>query len=75
MRYHLPPKTSLPGLREMQDSDVAPVGKLLRRYLRRFDMAPRFSDEEVRHVMLSGNGGPGRQKVVWTYVVEVSCRG
>lgn len=77
-RYSLPSQTSLPGLREMTQADVPKVGKLLRRYLRRFDMAPRFTDEEIRHVLLSGNGDSGgdkqgkgpRQRVVWTYVID-----
>lgn len=72
-RYALPKETALPGLREMEDRDVPAVGKLLRRYLRRFDVAPRFTDEEVAHVLLSGNGrqhGRKQQQVVWTYVVE-----
>lgn len=77
-RYELPNQTSIAGLREMTQADVPSVGKLLRKYLRRFDIAPRFTDEEVRHVLLSGNGDGGgekqgagtRQRIVWTYVVE-----
>ncbi|CAO1632707.1 unnamed protein product [Jaminaea pallidilutea] len=71
-RYALPEKTVLPGLREMKESDVPQVGKLMRRYLRRFDVAPRFTDDEVRHILLSGSAvtGDQRQRVVWTYVVE-----
>lgn len=69
-RYKIADQTSTAGLREMQDKDVPAVGKLLRKYLRRFDMAPRFSDEEIRHVLLSGNGSGGSQRVVWTYVVQ-----
>lgn len=84
-RFELPAKVNLPGLREMELKDVAEVGKLMRRYMRRFDMAPRFSDHEVEHILLSGRGKPGtaqggerggggEQKregqVTWTYVVE-----
>lgn len=71
-RYKIAEATATPGFREMTDADVPAVGKLMRRYLRRFDMAPRFSDDEIRHVLLSGNGSGGQQRVVWTYVVEVS---
>lgn len=77
-RFELPAKTNLPGLREMERRDVAQVGKLMRRYMRRFDMAPRFSDHEVEHILLSGRGeacqgGRGRKgQVTWTYVVENS---
>ncbi len=76
-RFELPAQTNLPGLREMEVRDVPAVGKLLRRYMKRFDMAPRFSDHEVEHILLSGRGtGEGgmdkkRQgQVTWTYVVE-----
>ncbi|KAJ9479104.1 Glycylpeptide N-tetradecanoyltransferase [Pseudozyma hubeiensis] len=76
-RFELPAKTNLPGLREMELRDVPQVGKLMRRYMRRFDMAPRFSDHEVEHILLSGRGqdGPSTQagrkgQVTWTYVVE-----
>ncbi|TKY85770.1 hypothetical protein EX895_005310 [Sporisorium graminicola] len=84
-RFELPAKVDLPGLREMEVRDVPQVGKLMRRYMRRFDMAPRFSDHEVEHIFLSGRGeegsskvegkgGAGEQKrkgqVTWTYVVE-----
>ncbi|PWN27198.1 NMT-domain-containing protein [Jaminaea rosea] len=74
-RYSLPKETKLSGLREMEEKDVPAVGKLLRRYLRRFDVAPRFTDEEVKHVLLSGNGRlKGGKQVVWTYVVEQEGR-
>ena len=74
-RFELPKSTNLPGLREMEARDVAQVGKLMRRYMRRFDMAARFSDEEVAHVLLSGRGrqvegGKREGQVTWTYVVE-----
>ncbi|SNX84374.1 probable Glycylpeptide N-tetradecanoyltransferase [Melanopsichium pennsylvanicum] len=78
-RFELPAKTNLPGLREMQYQDVPAVGKLMRRYMRRFDMAPRFTDEEVQHILLSGRGIQGTKvrgenrrqgQVTWTYVVE-----
>ncbi len=77
-RFELPAKVTLPGLREMEKRDVPAVGRLLRRYMRRFDMAPRFSDHEVEHILLSGRGvsgtttpNGGRQgQVTWTYVVE-----
>lgn len=80
-RFELPAKTNLPGLREMEKRDVGEVGRLMRRYMKRFDMAPRFSDHEVEHILLSGRGkegtstGEGGKKrregqVTWTYVVE-----
>lgn len=79
-RFDLPEKTKLKGLREMEVKDVGMVGKLMRRYMKRFDMAPRFSDEEIKHLFLSGRGegevdaktGARQKQVTWTYVVEVS---
>lgn len=82
-RFELPASPSLSGLREMEKRDVPAVGKLMRRYMRRFDMAPRFSDHEVEHILLSGRGQEGTSvtgkkggekrregQVTWTYVVE-----
>lgn len=73
-RFELPASTNLPGLREMESKDVPAVGKLMRKYMRRFDMAPRFSDHEVEHILLSGRGkevgGKRVGQVTWTYVVE-----
>ncbi|TIA74414.1 hypothetical protein E3P77_00885 [Wallemia ichthyophaga] len=66
------------GFREMEEKDVAGVTALLKAYLSRFELAPIFSQEEVRHTFLSGrgegeyiDGKPMREKqVVWAYVVE-----
>lgn len=70
-RFALPSTTSVPGLREMQASDVPAVGRLLRRYMARFDMAPRFSDAEVRHMFVrAAPTTPAAQPVIWAYVVE-----
>ncbi|SPO25817.1 probable Glycylpeptide N-tetradecanoyltransferase [Ustilago trichophora] len=84
-RFALPSAHNLPGLREMERRDVPAVGKLMRRYMRRFDMAPRFSDHEVEHILLSGRGKEGTTadgakggekrregQVTWTYVAENS---
>lgn len=73
-RFHLPKKTALPGLREMVPEDVPQVARLLRRFLRRFDMAPRYTDAEVAHLLLSGRGGAAdgvarKGQVTWTWVV------
>ncbi|CEH12273.1 glycylpeptide n-tetradecanoyltransferase [Ceraceosorus bombacis] len=75
-KFALPdePKLKGEGLREMEERDVEQVGKLLRKYMRRFDMAPRFGDEEVKHVLLSGRGtekdGKRLGQVTWTFVIE-----
>jgi glycylpeptide N-tetradecanoyltransferase len=75
-RYHVPDKTLVKGLREMQEGDVEQVGKLMRQYMSRFDLAARFTNEEVQHLMLSGKGqgemkgGKRHKQVTWSYVVE-----
>lgn len=76
-RYTLPEQTQVANLRPMEKKDVAQVGRLMRRYMRRFDMAARFSDDEVEHIMLGGHGhgeveGKQAKQVLWTYVVDVS---
>lgn len=69
-QYELPAEPKLAGLREIEEGDIASTAKLMRRYLRRFDMAARFTDEEVHHLLLSGKAGKGRKQVLWTYVIE-----
>ncbi len=68
-RYHLPPSTSTPSLRVMQSKDIPSVQDLLHRYLKRFDMAPEFSHEEVEHWLLHDDAKAAEQ-VIWSYVVE-----
>ncbi|KAF9052854.1 N-myristoyl transferase [Panaeolus papilionaceus] len=74
-------KTSLPGLREMENKDVEAVSVLFANYMKRFDMIPIYDIEEMRHQLISGrgtgeigSGGPGRREgqVTWSYVVEDS---
>jgi len=76
----VPDTTTLPGLREMQVKDISKVSQLFSLYIKRFGMAPVFSETEVKHQLLSGcgrgevgSGGPGRREgqVTWSYVVEV----
>ena len=70
-RYKLPTQTSTAGLREMEKKDLEQVQDLLERYLKRFDLTPVWTKEEVEHWLLPKRDAPGEQ-VVWTYVVEVS---
>ncbi|KAF8077857.1 N-myristoyl transferase [Lyophyllum atratum] len=80
IRINKVPSVSItPGLREMEEKDVLQVADLFTRYMKRFEMAPVFSVDEVRHQFMSGvgtgavgDGGPGRRvgQVTWTYVVE-----
>ena len=81
--YAVPKETATVGWRAMEDKDVPEVGILLRRYLERFEVAPVYEDDEIRHWLLSGKGDDtkvgengegikGNQKqVTWCYVVEV----
>ncbi|KAG6866998.1 hypothetical protein C0991_003914 [Blastosporella zonata] len=70
---------AVPGMRQMEDRDVPQVADLFTRYMQRFNLAPHFNIDEVRHQFMSGigtgsvgDGGPGRRvgQVTWTYVVE-----
>ncbi|CAA7271621.1 unnamed protein product [Cyclocybe aegerita] len=75
----LPSKTSVPGLREMQEKDIVAATTLFNQYMKRFDLVPFFTLEDARHQFLSGSGegeigtgGVGRREgqVTWSYVVE-----
>ncbi|KAI9570484.1 N-myristoyl transferase [Boletus coccyginus] len=76
--YKIDPKTTLTGLREIEEKDVPEVADLFTRYMQRFDMVPLMTVDEVRHQFLSGRGELDRplehnrrpKQVVWTYVVE-----
>jgi glycylpeptide N-tetradecanoyltransferase len=69
-KYALPDQTTTRGLREMQAKDVPKVQKLLERYLKRYELAPVFNEEEVRHWLLH-DPAKVQEQVVWSYVVEV----
>ncbi|KAK3385383.1 acyl-CoA N-acyltransferase [Podospora didyma] len=68
-KFMVPDKPATKGLREMEAKDLEAVGDLLDRYLKRFDLTPKFNLEEVEHWLLHKKDAPGDQ-VVWTYVVE-----
>lgn len=78
----LPEKTTLKGLREIEEKDVPEVDAMFKKYMARYDMAPLWKIDEVRHQFLSGRGegerdtkslgGRRKGQVIWTYVVEVS---
>ncbi|KAI9788021.1 MAG: glycylpeptide N-tetradecanoyltransferase [Candelina submexicana] len=69
IRYRLPRNTSTKGLRPMHVEDVDAVLKLLKRYLKRFKMAPEYTKDEVEHWMLHRKESTSEQ-IVWSYVVE-----
>lgn len=53
----------------MQKKDIGAVQALLERYLKRFDMVPEMTLEEVEHWLLHDEAATSEQ-VIWTYVVE-----
>ena len=56
----------------MEEKDIDAVLDLLKRYLAKFDMAPVFTKEEVKHWLLHSKDAEGKnEQVVWSYVVEV----
>lgn len=69
-KYVLPSNRSIQGWREMQLKDVDAVHALLLRFLRRYDIAPVYSQEDNRHWFVS-EMPEGDEQVVWAYVVEV----
>jgi len=68
-KYKLPDRTATSGLRLMESKDLEAVTDLLTRYLARFDMAPKYTKEEIDHMMLYKKGDG--EQVTWAYVVEV----
>jgi len=68
-RNRLPESTSLPGIRLMEEKDVESVTALLGTYLGKFDLAPVYTVDEVRHWFL--HTGDEETRVIWTYVIEV----
>jgi len=49
----------------MREDDVDAVHKLLNTYLNKFDVAPIFSIEDIKHWLVP------KEDVVFSYVVEV----
>ncbi|KAF7363519.1 Glycylpeptide N-tetradecanoyltransferase [Mycena sanguinolenta] len=79
IRMNKVPDTPTLNVRPIEEKDVVSVADLFAKYMRRFDMVPVMSLEDVRHQFLSGqgtgkigDGGEGRRvaQVTWTYVVE-----
>jgi len=68
-KYQLPSVTATPGLREMEKKDVPEVHQLLDRYLKRFEIAPVFSEEEIEHWLLH-KPEEKQERVIWCFVVE-----
>ncbi|KAJ9605153.1 glycylpeptide N-tetradecanoyltransferase [Cladophialophora chaetospira] len=67
-RNQLPPNTSTPGWRKMEEKDVDAVFDLLTRYLERFELVQIFTRDEIVHWFL--NKQKPAEQVVWSFVVE-----
>ncbi|XP_023516382.1 glycylpeptide N-tetradecanoyltransferase 1-like [Cucurbita pepo subsp. pepo] len=62
--YKLPDSPATPGFRKMERRDVPAVTRLLRMYLRQFDVAPDFDESDVEHWLLP------KESVVDSFLVE-----
>ena len=69
MRNRLPDTTKIEGIRLMEERDVEAVTVLSGAFLGKFDLAPVYSEEHIRHWLL--HEGDEETRVIWTYVVEV----
>ncbi|KAI1169533.1 N-myristoyl transferase [Nemania sp. FL0916] len=72
-RFEVPVETATPGLRPMTNADIPAVQVLLTRYLARYDVAPIFTEDEIRHHLLFNKLDDDTGKpIVQAYVVENS---
>ena len=62
--YKVPEAPTVPRVREMEEKDVGAVAALLETYLKRFQLAPTFTEEDVRHWLVF------QKDVISSYVVE-----
>lgn len=62
--FKLPDAPKTPGFRKMEVGDVTNVVRLLNNYLRKFDLAPIFSEEDFKHWFLPQGG------IIDSFVVE-----
>lgn len=68
-RNYIPANTSVPGFRQMEKKDLPAVHDLLVRYLKRFLMAPEYSQKDVDHWLFDESKDPS-ERTVFGYVVE-----
>ncbi|KAK2182853.1 hypothetical protein NP493_333g02028 [Ridgeia piscesae] len=62
--YKLPESPKNPGFRPLESADVKDVHAMLTKYLNQFQLAPMFSEQEVRHWFTPRTG------IVDSYVIE-----
>ncbi|CCH60298.1 hypothetical protein TBLA_0C05020 [Henningerozyma blattae CBS 6284] len=72
-KYTLPKKTTLKGLRPLEEKDIDETLELLTKYQKRFDLTQVFTREEFEHWFLADAHHktlPYKNKVIFSYVLE-----
>lgn len=69
VKYKLPDKPQLAGLRSLKEADIPAVRKLLEESLGHTNMAQRFDETELKHWLLDSKPKTSDQ-VIYSYVVE-----
>ncbi|KAI5640545.1 glycylpeptide N-tetradecanoyltransferase [Phthorimaea operculella] len=64
--FKLPDLPKTPGFRKMEPQDIEKVVVLLNDYLKKFDLAPIFSEEDFKHWFVPQGG------IIDSYVVEAA---
>ncbi len=62
--HELPDTTQVPGFRKMRDADIPKAWTLFNQYLKKFDLAPIFTQHEFEYLCQN------RQNIVSSFVVE-----
>lgn len=68
--YTVVGEMAIKGLREMEVRDADAVKELFDKYSARWDLAPRFSRDEVEHWLVRKDNGEVGEQVLWSYIVE-----
>jgi glycylpeptide N-tetradecanoyltransferase len=62
--YKLPDEAQTPNLKQMEEKHCGQVHGILTEYLKKFDLHPEFTVDEIRHWLLPRDG------VVYSFVIE-----
>jgi glycylpeptide N-tetradecanoyltransferase len=66
LKYEIASTPLLKGLRLLKREDISAVNQLMSQYLKKFQLAPVFSDEELETKLLPNV----KEQFIWSYVVE-----
>ncbi|EMR08630.1 hypothetical protein PNEG_03106 [Pneumocystis murina B123] len=69
-KFKLPQDTSTPGLRPATIDDLEQISKLLKSFLKKFDLSQMFSDDEIKHWLIPSKEENEDGKTLFSYVVE-----